>query len=120
MTASKETPKTGHNHEEAPTSLTAEEFEASKDKFFDLSLKIVELARLVLVEGHGPAAAGKTLGMSKQSANGAMNRVRAALVGVPTDWVLYKGMMPKALAAKTRLAVEKLQEKNNEVNSVNL
>ncbi|MGO4801144.1 TrfB-related DNA-binding protein [Pseudomonas sp. W22_MBD1_FP4] len=113
MTTTKDTPKAGHDHEEAPTSLTAEEFEASKDKFFDLSLKSVELARLVLVEGKGTTAAGEALGMSKQAANGAMNRVRAALVGVPSDWVLYKGMMPKALAAKTRLAVEKLKQKNN-------
>jgi hypothetical protein len=95
----------------APTSMTAQEFEDSRDKFYALTLQTVDLARLVLVEGKGLTAAAALLGMSKQSANGAMNRVRAALVGVPNEWVLYQGMMSKEMAVKVRAEVNAELEK---------
>lgn len=95
----------------APTSMTAQEFEDSKDKFYALTLQTVDLGRLVLVEGKAPTVAAALLGMSKQSANGAMNRIRAALVGVPNDWVPYHGMMPKEMAAKVRAEVKAELEK---------
>ena len=97
--------------------MTAEEFEQALPRLSKLSGNVVAAARLVLVEGHGPSSAGKLVGvaggMSRQSVNNAVKRVRAILDGFPPDWVRVNELMPPELAAEVRQKIKSAVEKLN-------
>lgn len=97
------------------SSMTAEEFEKALPRLSNLSGNVVAAARYVLVDGHGPSRAGELVGgMSRQSVNNAVKRVRAILDGFPADWVRVNELMPPELAAEVRqrirVAVEELNK----------
>lgn len=89
--------------------MAPEEFEAAKQRLNTLTGNVVEVARLILVEGMAPSAAAQKVGMSRQSANGAMKRVRALLASRPVDWVYFEGWMPESLAIEVRAKLKELE-----------
>lgn len=91
--------------------MTPEEFEVAKQRLNTLSGNVVAVARLILVEGMAPSAAAQEVGMSRQSANGAMKRVRALLASRPADWVYFEGWMPESLAIEIRAKLKDLESK---------
>lgn len=90
--------------------MTPAEFEQEKEKLQSLSVKTVEVARLVFVEGMTNTAAAQQVGMSRQNVHQALRRVKAKLSGYPSDWVkLENTWMPESMAAEIRKRIAELK-----------
>jgi len=87
--------------------ITNEEFEAIRPRLGRLELEIVEVARIVLVEGVKPMTAAARFGMSRQQVRSIVQRFRAASHEVPTEWRRVEVWLPESSAARVEALAEK-------------
>ncbi|PHI31544.1 TrfB-related DNA-binding protein [Budvicia aquatica] len=78
--------------------MTQDEFDAIKVKLSQFSLRTVDIAEAVLVEGLTQSEAAIKYQASRQSVCGIMKRVASAIEDVPNSWKKVEVWLPAALA----------------------
>ena len=82
--------------------MTAQEFEASRPQFWRLTEDTIEMARLVLVEGHSQSDVARKYELTRQRVSLAVKQVLTAVEEIPNGWVKLEIWLPPAMASKVR------------------
>lgn len=91
--------------------MSAHEFAAACPRLAHLSVRSVELARKVLVEGQRQVDVADEAGISKQSLSGIIRRVRQAIDSVPDGWVKVEVWLPAEKAKEVEDMADKERRK---------
>lgn len=90
--------------------MSETEFEEFREKLADFSVRKVETARLILVEGLTQKEAGERQGLSKQVVNALVKRIREIRAKAPTGWVQINEYVPPKMKIEILKRLEKLRE----------
>jgi predicted DNA-binding protein (UPF0251 family) len=93
-----------------PGSMSLEEFNASQHKLTSMSEATIELARLVLVDGHSAKNAAEAVGVSRQNVHKTVQRVVAAFNDIPSGYVELRAWMPKSMAIEINARLKALAD----------
>lgn len=90
--------------------MSATEFEKFREKLTDFSMRKIEVARLILVDGLTQKEAGEQQGLSKQNVNGLIKRIREIRANAPAGWVPINEYVPPEMKTEILRRLDKLRE----------
>ncbi len=93
--------------------MTAQEFEASRPHFWRLTEDTIEMARLVLVEGHSQSDVARKYELTRQRVSLAVKQVLTAVEEIPNGWVKLEIWLPPAMASKVRDMAQKARQSSS-------